>query len=167
MDVLTCIKERRSIRKFIEKKVPKNIIISILEYGRWAPSGVNYQPWLVKIVSNEELKQKISNHSKYGSIIRSASHNFIIFLDKSQGYNYTKNVQSIGAFFQTILLAIHALGLSGVWLGEPYNKKNELKQIFYNDDDPVEFMGIISLGYSDQKGSSKRKKLNDFIEWFE
>jgi len=33
------IKNRRSIRKFREEKIPKDILLKILEAGIWAPSG--------------------------------------------------------------------------------------------------------------------------------
>ena len=166
MDVITCIKERRSIRRFKPDPVPKKMIENILEIGRWAPSGVNYQPWLVKVVAKDEIKFKLGECSKYGKIIQSASHILVIFLDESQIYNYTKNVQSIGAFFQTILLASHAHGLGSVWLGEPYNQKEKINEIFGIQGEKTKFMGIIAIGYPNEEGKSKRKEVAAFTEWF-
>ncbi|MCX6711087.1 MAG: nitroreductase family protein, partial [Candidatus Woesearchaeota archaeon] len=37
--------ERRSIRKFNEKKVEKEIIEDIIDCARMAPSANNVQPW--------------------------------------------------------------------------------------------------------------------------
>ncbi|MFH1578307.1 MAG: nitroreductase family protein [Candidatus Omnitrophota bacterium] len=44
-DILDIIKHRRSIRKYT-KKLPKDTDIErLLEAARWAPSGLNNQPW--------------------------------------------------------------------------------------------------------------------------
>lgn len=167
MDVLDCIKGRRSIRSFSDKPISKETILKILDLGRWAPSGVNYQPWKVKVVVNEDMKKSLAQCSKYGKIITNASHNLVIYLDTSQGYEYTKNVQSIGAFCQTLLLAAHACSIGAVWLGEPYNQKEKIDLVFENKDPNLKFMAIIALGYPAQLGKSARKAVKSFTTWFE
>ncbi len=43
--VLNNLISRRSIRQYTEKAVSREDITAILEAGRWAPSGLNNQPW--------------------------------------------------------------------------------------------------------------------------
>ncbi len=57
MDVCTAIKERRSIRAFLDKAVQPEIINSILEVARWAPSGVNHQPWHVCVLGQNSRRK--------------------------------------------------------------------------------------------------------------
>jgi nitroreductase len=45
MNILEAIRGRRAIRSFKSTPVPKKILEEVLEYGRWAPSGSNTQPW--------------------------------------------------------------------------------------------------------------------------
>ena len=90
---------------------------------------------------------------------------FVIYLDKSSGYNYTKSVQSIGAFFENLLLAIHALGLGGVWLGQIYNRKEDVDTIMNVNDESSEFMGAIAFGVPAEEGNSDRKPLEEFVEY--
>ncbi|WP_395939553.1 nitroreductase family protein [Clostridium sp. DJ247] len=45
MDTIKVIEERRSIRKFQNKIVPKETIERLLELATKAPSGKNRQPW--------------------------------------------------------------------------------------------------------------------------
>ncbi|MFX1416684.1 MAG: nitroreductase family protein, partial [Promethearchaeota archaeon] len=45
MDVHEVIKNRRSIRKYLDKEVKDDKVLTILEAGRWAPSASNRQPW--------------------------------------------------------------------------------------------------------------------------
>ena len=98
MDAMECLLTRRSIRKFQAESVPKDLISAVLECGRWAPSGVNYQPWHVFVVTDTQLKSNVARCSKYTAVIEGAPHVFVIYLDKTISYNYTKSVQSVGAF---------------------------------------------------------------------
>ena len=59
MDVLSAIKSRRSTRAFLDKPVSPKILTMIMEHARWAPSGVNTQPWQVAVVSGT-VKQTIT-----------------------------------------------------------------------------------------------------------
>ncbi|MCA1986382.1 MAG: nitroreductase family protein, partial [Desulfovibrio sp.] len=43
--VLAALKARRSIRAFTAEPVTREEILTILEAGRWAPSGRNNGPW--------------------------------------------------------------------------------------------------------------------------
>ncbi|MDZ7758788.1 MAG: nitroreductase family protein [Desulfovermiculus sp.] len=56
--------------------------------------------------------------TKYGKIIQQARVLILVVADKEVMYNTTKDHQSVGACLQNMLLAIHAHGLGGVWLGE-------------------------------------------------
>lgn len=50
MDVLDSMRGRKSTRAYLDKPVARATIESILDAARWAPSGVNCQPWQVAVV---------------------------------------------------------------------------------------------------------------------
>ncbi len=54
MSVLKLIKTRRSVRKFQKEIVSKGMILKILEAGRWAPSGLNNQPWRFMVLAKNK-----------------------------------------------------------------------------------------------------------------
>ncbi len=56
MRVTEAVKTRKSIRAFLEKEVSRSTIETILEAARYAPSGVNMQPWEVLVVSGAQKK---------------------------------------------------------------------------------------------------------------
>ena len=58
--MLKQIENRRSIRKYLDKKVEKEKLIQILESARLAPSGSNTQPWMFIIIESEDTKEKLS-----------------------------------------------------------------------------------------------------------
>jgi nitroreductase len=58
-DFLEIVKHRRAVRGYQAKPVPDEIIESILEAGRWGPSGANSQPWEFIVVKDLEMTRKI------------------------------------------------------------------------------------------------------------
>ncbi len=69
MEVQLAVGERRSIRAFLDRPVPKRMIESLLERSRWAPSAVNSQPWLVTVATGDkrqELETRLIERVKAG-----------------------------------------------------------------------------------------------------
>ena len=50
------IHSRRSVRKFKSQPIEPDIIESIIESARLAPSAVNFQPWKFYVCASEEAK---------------------------------------------------------------------------------------------------------------
>ena len=62
MELREIIKNRRSIRKYVDKPIDEKMIKEILYYGSLAPSGKNRQPWrFVVIQEDKKLKEKIAD----------------------------------------------------------------------------------------------------------
>ena len=62
MDVTQALTERQSVRAFLDKEVPQELIRQILNYARCSPSGTNTQPWQVAVVRGHaklELDKKL------------------------------------------------------------------------------------------------------------
>ena len=53
------MEQRRSIRQFSDKPVPKELIEEIIMTASSAPSGANKQPWTFCAISNPEIKKQI------------------------------------------------------------------------------------------------------------
>ncbi|MBN2254779.1 MAG: nitroreductase [Deltaproteobacteria bacterium] len=56
MKMEEAITGRRSIRKFKNEAVPREVIASILDTARWAPSWGNTQPWQFYVITGEPLE---------------------------------------------------------------------------------------------------------------
>jgi nitroreductase len=59
MDVLEAMRDRKSTRAYRDQPVARATIESILDAARWAPSGVNCQPWQVAVVTGA-IKTRLS-----------------------------------------------------------------------------------------------------------
>jgi len=57
MELMEAIQQRKSIRAFKNRKVPKDIIMEILNIACRAPSAMNTQPWEFVVLSGEKLNR--------------------------------------------------------------------------------------------------------------
>ena len=60
MELMEIIKTRRSIRKYLDKDVPDNIIEEAIEAASYAPNGGNYQGWKYVVIKNKEVLENIA-----------------------------------------------------------------------------------------------------------
>ena len=56
--LLSLVQQRRSIHRFKPDPIPDEYIEKILEVARWAPSGLNMQPWEFIVVKSRSSKVK-------------------------------------------------------------------------------------------------------------
>ena len=171
-ELLDLIKSRRSVRNFIYEKIDNATIKEILECGRWAQSANNRQPWKVCVVIHPTVKRMLADLSAYGGIIDSAYVDFVIFLDNEKVGERVKDVQSVGAFIQNLLLALHAKGLGGVWIGEILKNKEKVNEIFKLSAEKYELMALVAAGVIDVPMMNQKTKervrfpLDDFSEFY-
>ncbi len=159
------ITERHSVRHFADRPLTEELIDTILEAGRWAPSGLNNQPWRFTVIRDQNLKLKIAELTKYHRIIEEAPVIIGVFLDNDALYHREKDIMSIGAALQNMLLMAHSLELGAVWLGEIL-KNGELVRKLLELPPGYELMAIIATGYStaDQTSQERsRKPLEELV----
>jgi F420 biosynthesis protein FbiB-like protein len=58
--VLQAIYARRSLRRYRDEAVPREIVHQLLSVAIWAPSAHNRQPWRFAVVENHDLKQRLA-----------------------------------------------------------------------------------------------------------
>ena len=80
--VFEAILARRSIRKFTDAPVSNEDLSAILEAGRWAPSGLNNQPWRFAIVFDAAVRGRIARLTRYGRVIEAAPVCLPVFMDR-------------------------------------------------------------------------------------
>ena len=54
------LRSRRSIRKYQQKPIPKQLITEVLEAAGWAPSAHNAQPWRFIVLTEPFGKRNLS-----------------------------------------------------------------------------------------------------------
>jgi len=152
------IKTRASIRKFTKQPIPPEMLEDILDCGRWAPSGLNNQPWFFISVTNPDILDQLALCTSSGDVIRQSAVCIAVFLDIPKGYHRTKDVQTMGACIENMLLAAHTHGLGACWLGEILNKKEKVSEILNAPADRFELMAVIAMGFPGEQ-VKKRKRV--------
>lgn len=149
MDILDIIRQRRSIREYKQDIPEDSDIEKILEAARWAPSGLNNQPWRFLVIKDKAKKDGLAGFTKYGGIIKNAPYVIAVCMNTADSYNRDKDLMAIGACIQNMCLEAHAVGLGTCWLGEILNKKEEVAKYLKLDAD-LELMAVVTLGYPDE-----------------
>ncbi|MBS2212002.1 nitroreductase family protein [Carboxylicivirga mesophila] len=129
MDAIELLKERRSVRKYKNEKVDREIMREVIELSRWAPSWANYQVARYTLVDDESIVKRLADEGVHGfsyniktlenakgvavlSFVKGKSGK----LDTPKGsYSPSKNnvweVFDAGIACQTFCLAAHAKGI--------------------------------------------------------
>jgi len=58
--VENAIKDRRSIRLFLPKNVPQDLVLRLIDAARWAPSAHNAQPWRFIVIFDPIVKRRLA-----------------------------------------------------------------------------------------------------------
>jgi nitroreductase len=74
VDVLEAIHQRRSVRDYLDRPVPDEIIRQILEAGTWAPSAGNMQAWEFVVVKDRQARRLVVDTTEAGSTARGGVH---------------------------------------------------------------------------------------------
>ncbi len=64
MELDLCIKGRRSVRSYLDRPVPKEVIDGLLDAAVWAPSGMNEQPWRFTVIQDREVIESLSRKTR-------------------------------------------------------------------------------------------------------
>ena len=58
--LLSLVKDRRSVRHFRPDPIPDDTVERIIEVARWAPSGFHSQPWEFMVIKDKTVKDQIT-----------------------------------------------------------------------------------------------------------
>jgi len=166
MEVEEAIRNRRSVRKYLDRPVEEKKIRRVLDAARWAPSAGNLQSVEYVVVKDRETRDRLSSAS-YGQAQPSdAPVNIAVCVNFSKISHYGKrgkelySLQESGACIQNLMLTAHSLGLGTCWIGA--FDEGKAKGILGVPDN-VRVVGIITVGYPDEKPGSSRRELKDIV----
>jgi len=141
---------RRSIRKFLDTPIEREVIERILSAGMHAPSAMNTQPWEFLVLTQPETRKIIAEMSPYAKMAANAPAVILTLanldLEKDEGWC----VQGLAACSENILLQIVEEGFGGVWLGiYPVRDRMKKLQEAFNLPKTLLPFSAIPFGYSE------------------
>ncbi|WP_175059367.1 nitroreductase family protein [Thermococcus sp. 2319x1] len=177
-------KRRKTVRKFMPDKPPKEDILKAIEAAKEAPSGMNAQPWHFVIIESIEMKKRIREVCEEGErkfyeklkgklgewlqergftwekpFLSEAPYLVLVFTDVRAPFA----VQSTWLAIGYLLLALEEEGLGTVTYTPPNPK--EIEELV-NAPKHYKLQTILPIGYpNDEKPKYERKKLGDVVSF--
>ena len=161
MDAIKALKERRSIRKYENKEIPRYILEDIIDCGRLAASANNLQPWKFIVITDRQKLQRIAGIATYGKFIADAGACIAVFGKKDAKYL----VEDCSAATQNILVAAKAHGLGSCWVAG-YGKEyaEEISKLLHVPEDYT-LVSLISVGYPAENPAKSKRSLQEVLHW--
>ena len=158
--MLEIIKNRRSIRTYIDKKVEESKIIEILKAAMQAPSSKNAQPWEFVIIDNKEILRQLSKSQHRAKHIEHAPVCIAVLGNRERFLKPGKWMQDLGACTQNVLLEATNQGLASCWVGTFPKVKvvNKVRDALNLPENLVPY-ALIPIGYSEEN--------HEFIDRFD
>lgn len=165
------IRKRKSIRKYSDKPVEKEVITALLECARLAPSAVNFQPWKFYVCHSDGIKKAI--RESYPRQWFAAAQVYIVACgDHSRSWKRPSDGKDhcdidVAIAVEHIVLKATDLGLGTCWVCNFDPQK--VKEVLHLNDN-IEPIVLLPLGYpldeyeADPR-SGKRKSLDEIVEW--
>ena len=168
--VVKAIMERRSIRKYLDKPVEHEKLAQIVKCGINAPSGMNKQPWEIRVVESQELINQVNEVYKkanpdilekdpsFKNMFRNAPNLICVAGEQNSGLD-------CGLLGENMMLAAQSLGLGTCCLGGPigFLKSNEEASFFIQKlgfSEGYDLMYILAVGYPDEAPAAKPRDEN-------
>ena len=126
----------------------------ILEAGRYAPSADNRQPWRFVVVTEPEVKEKLSR-GKWNSFVKDSA--FTVVGCAYEGNPYSRKWSTIDTAIalQNMVIAAWSLGIGSCWVGD--FKEAEVKRMLCVPK-TWKIVSLISFGYPEEIPTATRRK---------
>lgn len=155
--VIATIMQRKSIRDYLSRPVPGNLLEIIAECGIHAPSAMNRQPWAIRIINSSDYINQathIYRSNNKNRPLKSTDRNIfrnapaVIFVG---GPDNGEGLVDCGMLGENMLIAAQSLGLGTCVLGGivPFFNSPEMKTLLAKLDLPpgYKLLYAIAIGY--------------------
>lgn len=152
-EAIRAILGRRSIRRFEEKAVEKEKIELLVECGSAAPSAANSRPCHFIVVTDRDLLNRLGEDHPYGKMLFEAPLGIVVCGNPEKS-DFARRYweEDCSAAMQNILIAAHAIGLDGVWLGVRHAEGcEEAVRKIISIPEYIAVLGIAAIGYGKEK----------------
>lgn len=168
MDVSKALLERRTIRKFTQKKLKEKDLGDLIEYARLAAYPANMQPLKFAVITDEKMLKKVFSNTKWAGYLPDGTPKkgeeptayIAVFGDKSIKNSFEVEA---GAAITSMMLGAWEKGIASCWIGAIDRKK--LMDIFKLSENDYSLLYLLALGYPAQK--SRICEMSNSVKYFE
>lgn len=149
--VIENILARRSIRKFRNRPVSRNLLNLILHCGINAPNGQNRQSWEVRVVDNPDWDA--------GNLVRKGFYQAPVMVFVAHDPAYPFSQIDCGLFCENVMLAAQSLGIGSICVASPVRAIRQhpalLESLGFSEG--YELLIAVGLGYADQAPEARSR----------
>lgn len=139
---------RVSIRKYLDKPVEQEKIVTMLRAAMAAPSACNQQPWEYYVVADKEKIVSLSQSSPYATCVKDAPVVFVACYRKNDLIAPSYVEIDMSASVENLLLQADELGLGAVWIGiAPIEERMDNVAKVIGLPENLSAFALISCGY--------------------
>ncbi|MGQ9470288.1 MAG: nitroreductase family protein [Candidatus Aminicenantales bacterium] len=174
---LELVRSRRSVRRFADRPVEREKILTCLEAARLAPSAENVQPWRFVVIDDQELKQAFASRVFSGIyfVSRFAAKAPVLILILARidvlANRIGKQIQDVSFYLidigiagEHLVLQAEELGLGTCWVGW-FNHRQARKVL--SIPRKYKIVNLLALGYPEKRPETpRRRKPLEEIAWF-
>ncbi len=166
MDIFESLLNRRSVRKYSDKKIPNEKITKLLRSAMYAPSAMNNQAWQYIVIDQRNKLNDILKVISHAEMLKSAQAAILVCGDLNLEKNIDYIQQNCSAATQNLLLGAYGLGLGSCWIGVYPVKEiiSGLQKLF----DLPEFVipiSLVSLGYPEENPMAEERYKTEKIHF--
>ncbi|MBW2993376.1 nitroreductase family protein [Candidatus Woesearchaeota archaeon] len=172
MEVLDCIKTRRSIRKYLDKAVAGDDLHKILEAGQYAPSSGNLQNWKFIVVLDKAVKKKIAEAALQQYWIEAAPVLIVVCAETKKAERYygirgerLYSIQNCAAAVENMLITANSIGLGSCWISA-FEEDAVVRILGIPEKDDIRPQAIITIGYADETPEQPKRFTIETITYF-
>ena len=144
---MSLLLRRKSIRKYTNEPIKKEVITTLLKAAMQAPSANNQQPWKFIVVDDRELLDKLSTACSGAWMLKNVNVAIVTLMIPIKPSPYF-TVQDMAAATQNILLEATNIGLGSCWIGVyPIEERVNYIEKLLNIKDGIHPFSMIALGY--------------------
>ncbi|MFQ5909037.1 MAG: nitroreductase family protein [Thermoplasmata archaeon] len=160
METWACIRGRVAVRSFTEEEVPEEMVLRVLEAGRWAPSAKNSQPWHFIVIRNRSTLQDLARLTSTGPYLADAPMAIVVTMI---GAKFPQ--ADAGRAIQNMVLAAWDQGLGTCWVAN-FDQEPTRRLLGLPDDAKV--VSAFPLGFPSPEAArrgKRRKPLAQIASW--
>lgn len=169
MALIDIIKERKSVRKYTDRHLPREMVEKCVEAARLAPSADNVQPWRFIVLDDPEYKHRFCEETMKGVfkrtrfidnapaiVVLAASTSLLVHRIGKRVVKTDVQLIDMGIAGEHFVLQAQEFGIGTCWINM-FNPKRAKK--FLGLSASMRVVSLIAMGYPADGATKNRRDL--------
>ncbi len=166
MDAIDALMTRCSIRRFRPEPVPAETVTRLLDVLHRSPSAADARPWQFVVIDRRGVLDRLDAAMPKCDMLKTAPLAILVCAEPSRGKIPGFWPQDCAAAAENLLIAVHSLGLGGVWIGlHPVDdRERAVRGILGIPEDVIPF-ALVAIGRPDEQSTIEDRRDDSRVHW--